>query len=265
MDLEIVYRYPREANRAGAYCSVLFESAGAAGSYEYLVDSASRTARAGSTASEGVGIELYTTAPSLDDIGFLFEQNNHRFLYAGTGGTNFGTCQFDSSNPNGPAPSVLYSGGPGPGWDCCTFQFDDLDGVPSSVGQLVFELGPGAGMPPDSDGDGFLSPCDSCDHRANVDQADHGGIQTDDPDQIGDACQCGEVTSNGIVDALDLTALRAHLAQVEDASLALDALSRCSSIGGPTECTIRTMVVIARALASLQPGVAQSCAAAQPS
>jgi hypothetical protein len=42
----------------------------------------------------------------------------------------------------------------------------------------------------------------------NLDQADSGGIASTEPDRIGDACQCGDVTGDGIVDRADAEAIR---------------------------------------------------------
>ncbi len=50
---------------------------------------------------------------------------------------------------------------------------------------------------------------DNCPFVAN-DQADSGGINTTTPDGIGDACQCGDVTGNGIVNGQDGNAIQRH-------------------------------------------------------
>ncbi len=51
----------------------------------------------------------------------------------------------------------------------------------------------------DADGDGLPDQSDNCPHRANAGQADSGGIGTNTPDGIGNACQCGDVTGDGRV------------------------------------------------------------------
>jgi hypothetical protein len=252
------------ADRVGATCTVEFRATGAAGSYKYAVEVITAPPVGGlSSYEESNGASVAGKALMPTNIPFYSEATNHRFLYAGTGGSSFGTCSWNPNPPVGDDPGVSYSGASGNGWDCCTFQFDGVDGVPSSVGQLVFNLN-GSLPPPDPDGDGFLSPCDSCDYKANVDQKDGGGIGTTTPDLIGDACQCGQLAGNGSVDAVDVTALRNHLAQ--NPVLTAAQLPFCSVIGGPTECTIRTLTVLRRALAApgLGPGVAQVCQAALP-
>ncbi|MGH7290449.1 MAG: hypothetical protein ACREJT_04515, partial [Myxococcota bacterium] len=249
--------------RVGASCTVRFESTGPAGTFSWVIESASLPPVGASLANESTGSSVLTYGPTPEDIPFIEEATNHRFLYAGTGGANFGTCQFVPDPPLGDDPPIAYSSATGPGWDCCTFQFDGIDGVPSSVGQLVFDVN-GNPPPPDPDHDGFLSPCDSCDYKANTDQKDGGGVGNATPDGIGDACQCGRLTADSVVDAADVTALRAHLAA--NPVLSAAQLPFCSVIGGPTECTVRTATVLRRALAvpPKAPGVQQTCTAAQP-
>ena len=133
--------------------------------------------------------------------------------------------------------------------------------MPSSPGQLVFNLN-GSPPVPDPDNDGFLSPCDSCDYEPNANQADGGGVNTTNPDGIGDACQCGLLDAGGVIDTGDILALRRHLAQ--HTLLPPAKLAFCSVIGGPTECTIRTLTVLRRRVAGLNPLLQQTCTAALP-
>ncbi|MGH7289776.1 MAG: thrombospondin type 3 repeat-containing protein, partial [Myxococcota bacterium] len=262
----VIDTYTYAPDRVGATCPVTFTSSGAAGSYDYVVEMTTLQPVGGkSLVAAAVGAQVHAVAPTPDAVPDIEEAHNHRFLYAGTGlsDPNFGTCQFDDNQPTRDDPFVTYSGATASGWDCCTFQFDGVDEIPSSVGQLVFNLN-GPLPPPDPDGDGFLSPCDSCDYRANVDQKDGGGIGTTTPDLIGDACQCGQLAGAGSVDAIDVAALRNHLAK--NPALSAAQLQFCSVIGGPTECTIRTATVLRRALATpaLGPFVSQTCQAALP-
>jgi hypothetical protein len=55
----------------------------------------------------------------------------------------------------------------------------------------------------DTDMDGVLDEFDNCVFTANPSQSDSGGIGTATPDGIGDACQCGDVTAEGEVNAFD--------------------------------------------------------------
>ena len=59
------------------------------------------------------------------------------------------------------------------------------------------------GDPGDSDEDGIPDDEDNCPHTPNPDQADNGGFNTDTPDGIGDACQCGDVNGNGMTNNTD--------------------------------------------------------------
>jgi acyl-homoserine lactone acylase PvdQ len=63
---------------------------------------------------------------------------------------------------------------------------------------------------PDTDGDGRNDDADNCPFVANPGQEDSGGIATTTPDGIGDACQCGDVTGNGIVNGQDANAIQRH-------------------------------------------------------
>jgi hypothetical protein len=62
----------------------------------------------------------------------------------------------------------------------------------------------------DLDGDGLTGFDDNCPQVANPDQLDRGGVATSTPDGIGDACQCGDVTGNGIVNGQDANAISRH-------------------------------------------------------
>ena len=62
----------------------------------------------------------------------------------------------------------------------------------------------------DLDGDGRTGFDDNCPQIANPDQLDSGGVATNAPDGIGDACQCGDVTGNGVVNGQDANAIKRH-------------------------------------------------------
>jgi hypothetical protein len=262
MAVRIFDSYPYAANRVGATCLVRITASGAAGTYRYVLETttATPTKKPEDYSVTGNPVEFPVDLNNESNIEFIDEATNHRFLYSGTGGANFGTCGFDPTPPQGDEFTISYTSATGPGWDCCTFQFDGVDGVPSAVGQIVLDLN-GSAPVPDPDTDGFLSPCDSCDFIAN-DQFDRGRVGSTVPDGIGDACQCTELTNDGTVNAADVTRLRQHLAG--SSALGATQLARCSGIGGPTDCTVRTMAVMRRALGGLLPPVAQVCDAAVP-
>lgn len=62
----------------------------------------------------------------------------------------------------------------------------------------------------DTDADGVQDGLDNCPLAANPDQLDSGGLATATPDGIGDACQCGDVTGNGIVNGQDANAIQRY-------------------------------------------------------
>jgi hypothetical protein len=62
----------------------------------------------------------------------------------------------------------------------------------------------------DCDADGVADPVDNCPHRANPGLEDDGGIASAVADGIGNACQCGDVTANGIVNGQDANAIQRH-------------------------------------------------------
>ena len=121
----------------------------------------------------------------------------------------------------------------------------------------------------DTDGDGVPDASDNCPLVANPSQADTGGLGPGSaPDKIGDACQCGSVAGDGHVDATDVAAYRAALANPTGAALSADAQTRCRVLGRTGGCDIRQVSAIRRAIASpsllpIQSGpAAQFCVAA---
>jgi para-nitrobenzyl esterase len=115
-----------------------------------------------------------------------------------------------------------------------------------------------------SDFDSFTNDRDNCPFATNSDQADAGAIGTDPSDGIGDRCQCGDVTDNGIVDAADVALLRSNLAG--SAALSIHGVSKCRVESGSAACDIVDVAVMRRRLATpaLGPGISQVCAAANP-
>ena len=62
----------------------------------------------------------------------------------------------------------------------------------------------------DCDFDGVAEAVDNCLLTANAAQADSGGVASNVADGIGDACQCGDVNGNGIVNGQDAQAIKRH-------------------------------------------------------
>ncbi len=107
---------------------------------------------------------------------------------------------------------------------------------------------------PDDDSDGIPDASDPCPQFANSLP-----LVDTDGDAIPDECQCGELTNDGLVDANDDARLRSHLAGL--LLLALAELERCAVTGTDGLCDVRSVAVIARDTAGLEPSVAQACPA----
>jgi hypothetical protein len=64
----------------------------------------------------------------------------------------------------------------------------------------------------DTDGDGIWDGDDNCPFFPNPGQEDSGGLNTIEPDGIGNACQCGDVNGNGSVSTTDATLIKRSVA-----------------------------------------------------
>jgi DNA-binding beta-propeller fold protein YncE len=116
----------------------------------------------------------------------------------------------------------------------------------------------------DIDGDGVCGAVDLCPSVADPGQEDSGGLGGPTPDGVGDACQCGDVAANGVVDAADVLAFRDFLAD-DPAAAAFNAPAKCRVSGSSGVCTILDVALLARALepsGALPPGISQNCDAA---
>ncbi len=97
----------------------------------------------------------------------------------------------------------------------------------------------------DNDGDGIANAVDNCLHAANPSQADAGGLGVTSPDAIGNACQCGDASGDGVVSDVDVTAIRNALAS--GAPLAPDLLARCVVYLAGSACDVVQVAVLERA------------------
>jgi hypothetical protein len=126
---------------------------------------------------------------------------------------------------------------------------------------VVYRRGPYAGPPNDRDLDGVPDLVDNCPTTPNTDRRDRGGVGPGSPpDNIGDACQCGDANRTGFVTPEDSDDVRRFLLGTPPAGFALQ---YCSTIGA-FECDLRDVAVLLRALAGRSPGIAPVCWAAQP-
>jgi cysteine-rich repeat protein len=153
----------------------------------------------------------------------------------------------------------------------CVFNPAPLNGSACNDSQLctlsdVCTGGTCAGSPaPDGDSDGTCNAADNCPYVSNPGQQDSGGVALPIPDGIGNACQCGNLTGDGIVDQADVSTYRAFLANPGGNPLTPAALTTCSVVGGvPSQCNILDVVVERRALLGRSPGIGQVCTAALP-
>jgi len=121
-------------------------------------------------------------------------------------------------------------------------------------GKLVAPFVPAV---PDADADGVPDSFDDCPFTADPTQADADG------DGIGNACECGDLSGDGLVSSADADLVRLWLA---GATPAPAGLARCNVVGPAVpaggDCRVDDWVVLERALASALPGIAQVCAPA---
>jgi len=125
---------------------------------------------------------------------------------------------------------------------------------------VVYNRGEFTGVEPDVDLDGIPDAADNCVNERNALQEDSGGLLSSSPNGIGNACECGDLGSDGQIGDPDIAALRGWLARQP---VATPALQRCSVAGG-IECDVRDLTVLVRARNGLSPALAPVCAAASP-
>ena len=109
----------------------------------------------------------------------------------------------------------------------------------------------------DSDGDGIYDSVDNCPNTSNANQADSGGVDSNTPDGIGDACQCGDISGDGKITNTDSVLIRRHLLG-QPSNFQAD----FCDVNGDGQCTNTDAILIQRALLGLPPGLQQSCVAA---
>jgi len=112
---------------------------------------------------------------------------------------------------------------------------------------------------PDADGDGLQDAFDLCPFEPDPLRLDA------NDDGIGDACQCGDLSGDGLLSSADADLLRAWLTAVAPPPAAL---ARCN-VKGPAmplgaDCRVDDWAVLERSLIGAGPGLAQVCAPALP-
>ncbi len=152
----------------------------------------------------------------------------------------------------------------------------DDDGVPNADDNCPTVANP----PPQSDidGDRVGDLCDNCPLRPNPSQIDRVGVASagdplgNQPNGIGDLCQCGDVTNDGRVNQLDLDTLRDALAGILPGISAPDKcntkgpidVSAPDAFGVTPDCELNDWAIMNRKLSGLDPGPTQVCAATLP-
>ena len=117
----------------------------------------------------------------------------------------------------------------------------------------------------DTDGDGIPDAQDNCPYTYNPDQKDTGGIGSGSPpDGIGDACQCGDVNNDGVVDNIDAILILRSMAGTTPypgGVTTLPGYNKCD-VNGDGTCDDTDAMIIQRAVVGLGPGIQQGCHAA---
>lgn len=106
-------------------------------------------------------------------------------------------------------------------------------------------------MSEDADSDERRNEDDNCIYTANTPQVDSGGMEWLDsnlPEGIGDACQCGDTTGDGFISSSETVDLAGLLTHQVDPDEAIE--GRCS-VDDDGSCTIRDAVIHKRALGQL--------------
>jgi len=92
---------------------------------------------------------------------------------------------------------------------------------------------------------------DNCPQRANPGQEDTGGIANAVADGIGNACQCGDVTANGVVNGQDANAIQRHGLGL--ASNPLFVAPQNCDVSGNGQCNGQDANAVRRAALGLEP------------
>src|SRR5262245_50682349 len=106
----------------------------------------------------------------------------------------------------------------------------------------------------DFDGDGRANALDNCRYTSNPTQRDS-SIPTDG---IGDACTCGDMGADGLVDLSDVVLLRRYLAGLGPG---VSDLAKCSVTGGSSDCDAGDAALLRTALVNPGLQIAMPCRA----
>jgi hypothetical protein len=126
---------------------------------------------------------------------------------------------------------------------------------------LVLTLGFGLLARADADGDGVEDGLDNCVYAANPGQEDSGALLSLVPDGIGDACQCGDVSGDGLPTVVDVVRYRRALLLLDPP---LPAPQKCDVALAVGSCDGLDVTRLRGALAADGFGLAQICEADRP-
>jgi hypothetical protein len=103
----------------------------------------------------------------------------------------------------------------------------------------------------DWDADGVPNAADNCPYAANPDQADHGGVNSNAPNGVGDACECGDVSGNGRINGQDANAIKRHGLGGDPNPLFIQACN--CDVSGNGACNGQDASAVSRAALGLTP------------
>jgi len=134
--------------------------------------------------------------------------------------------------------------------------FGDFDGLINA--RIIDPIGPFF-PDEDMDQDTISDSQDNCPTVPNLSQADSGGVNSTEPDNIGDVCQCGDMNSDGKVTNTDAVLIQRHLV-----GLLSPFNADLCDVNNDGKCTNTDAVIIKRAILGLPPGMVQSCTTTIP-
>jgi hypothetical protein len=106
---------------------------------------------------------------------------------------------------------------------------------------------------PDTDSDGIPDVADNCPFVPNEFQ------ENEDSLPAGDACQCGDLNEDGVVDSLDEDLARGHVVGKTVPPFNLDRCNMIEPSGGAAECDVADVFVLRRVVAGAQPTAGTLC------
>jgi hypothetical protein len=101
----------------------------------------------------------------------------------------------------------------------------------------------------DSDGDRVPDSKDNCPYFSNTSQRDSGSLLSKAKDRIGNACQCGDVNGDGIINAKDPVMIRKTLRK--GSKIRMKRPDLCH-VGGTKGCTVKDALLIEKAILRMQ-------------